>query len=147
MVIPLAEMARVRIYKNYTRRLTLTAARKITGHSFYRQEQKKHHPDLFPKDEERRRIIRVLAGEGTVNRSLVDECVSTFGSQDFPFFFVVTDIGVEAVGQQGDHNVQVIVWPHVVEHLIHQALCTEKESTFVQFLTENNETGGIRDMP
>lgn len=86
-----------------------------------------HQAHLFPKDEEGRRIIRVLIGERAVNRRLVDKCVSTFGGQYFPLFFVVTDVGVGAIGQQGDHHVQIIVWPHVVEHLVHQALCREEE--------------------
>lgn len=59
-----------------------------------------------------------MVGEGAVYRGLVDERVPTFSGQDFPLLFMVTHVGVVTEGQQGDDHVQVVVRPHVGEHLI-----------------------------
>lgn len=87
---------------------------------------------LFPKNEKRRRILDVLAAERAVDRWLVDEGVVPLRGKNFPLLLVVADIGVDPESQQGDYDIQIIIWAGVVKRLSHQTFCWQRREDWLE---------------
>lgn len=60
---------------------------------------------LFTKYKEGRWVLHVLAAKRTINRRLVDKCITPFSGENLSLFLMIAHVGIHAKSQKRDNNI------------------------------------------